>query len=99
MNRNNLRFALLLALAACSCRRLVPSPSESTSGPAPVSSEPVAPAPTPIPAPIPPLSDNARTEDERNTIAGFRDSAAAGVFVTPTPLGRDYPAGPAPVHP
>jgi S1-C subfamily serine protease len=93
MNRNIVRLAILLGLAACSCRRLVPSPSESTSGPAPQPSEPLAPAPTPVPAPIPPLSDNARTEDERNTIAVFRDSAAAVVFVTQTRVVVDYLAG------
>ena len=92
MNRNILRFALLLALAACSCRRLVPSPSESTPSPAPVSSEPIAPA-IPVSAPVPPLSDNARIEDERNTIAVFRDSAAAVVFVTQTRVVVDYLAG------
>ena len=36
---------------------------------------------TPAP-PVPPLSPGARTEDEKNTIAVFRDAAPSTVFVT-----------------
>ncbi len=73
-------------LAAC---RAAPS-----GGPAITkSAEPGAP-PAPSAAPtVPPLSAGARTEDERNTIAVFRDAAASTVFVTQTRVVVDYWAG------
>src|SRR5262249_30691189 len=72
-------------------------PLESTTGsPAPATPppEPAAPPalPTP-PTPIVPLTDNGRTEDERNTISVFRDSAPAVVFVTQTRVVVDYLQG------
>ncbi len=99
MNRAFLRFAIMFPLAVCSCRRRVVPPlettSSSTSGGAPEVPEPSGQAPLnmPPPAPIAPLSSNARTEDERNTIAVFRDSAPAVVFVTQTRVVVDYLAG------
>ena len=86
---------------ACSCRKLERLPLGSTSGSPtatatpPPEPTPAAPpiAPLPAPSPIPPLSDNARTEDERNTIAVFRESAPSVVFVTQTRVVVDYLAG------
>jgi len=49
--------------------------------------------PAPVPAPVSPLSDGARTEDERNTIAVFREAAASVVFVTQMRVVVDYLAG------
>ncbi len=57
--------------------------------------------PTPVPSvnspqatetarPIPPLSPSARIEDEKNTIAVFRDMAPATVFVTQLRVVVDY---------
>jgi S1-C subfamily serine protease len=43
--------------------------------------------------PIPPLTPGARTEDERNTIAVFRNVAASTVFVTQKRTVVDYFAG------
>src|SRR5262245_42281373 len=104
MNRNHLRFVVALAIAACSCRKLERLPLGSTSGPGTGTAAPVEPAPPPVPlpaplatppapAPIAPLSANARTEDERNTIAVFRDSAPSVVFVTQTRVVVDYLQG------
>jgi S1-C subfamily serine protease len=45
------------------------------------------------PSPVPPLSTAARIEDERNTIAVFRDAAASTVFVTQKRVVVDYLAG------
>ena len=45
------------------------------------------------PPPVAPLSPGARTEDEQNTIAVFRDVAPSTVFVTQTRLVVDWYAG------
>jgi S1-C subfamily serine protease len=45
------------------------------------------------PALVAPLSSNARIEDERNTIAVFREAASSTVFVTQTRVVVDYLAG------
>jgi S1-C subfamily serine protease len=63
--------ALIFALD-CTTRRAIPAPSSSAP---PISS--VAPPPAPTAAPV-----MLRTEDERNTIEVFRNSAPATVFVT-----------------
>jgi S1-C subfamily serine protease len=93
----NPSFAILALLLLGSCRRLTPPPPSGASPeptqmpPIPTPSEPLA--ATSPPAPIPPLSNNAKTEDERNTVAVFRDSAASVVFVTQTRVVLDYLAG------
>src|SRR5258707_283421 len=91
MNSHFLRLAIILAALASSCRRLSPPPSGSQPGTPSALPEPTA--ATPLPPPVPPLSDNARTEDERNTIAVFRDASAAVVFVTQTRVVIDYLGG------
>jgi S1-C subfamily serine protease len=93
MNRNELRLTIILAVLVGSCRRLSPSPSESLPGTTLPPAEPLATVPAPVPVPVPPLSDNARTEDERNTIGVFREAAAAVVFVTQTRVVVDYLGG------
>jgi len=80
-----------LVLSGCHAAPAAPPPAESSSATASVPPPPPA-ASTP-PAPIAPLSPNARTEDERNTIAVFRDLASATVFVTQTQVVMDYLGG------
>jgi S1-C subfamily serine protease len=53
--------------------------------------EPAGPAATATP--IPPLSPGARTEEERNTIAVFRNASPSTVFVTQKRVVVDYWAG------
>ena len=73
--------SLLLGCLAAACR------------PAPASHDAALPlAATPEPA-IAPLSPNARTEDERNTITIFRELAPSTVFVTQSRVVLDYSAG------
>jgi S1-C subfamily serine protease len=83
-------LSLLLALPAC-------RGAGSSSAPAPVAPDATNPSPAqpspPASALIAPLSPNARTEDERNTIAVFRDVAPSTVFVTQTQVVVDYLAG------
>jgi S1-C subfamily serine protease len=82
---------LVPLVAAAACRPSAPSPDRFTSQ--------VNQASTPTPAVAPaapliaPLSSGARIEDERNTIAVFRDAAASTVFVTQTRVVVDYLAG------
>ncbi|MBV9947815.1 MAG: trypsin-like peptidase domain-containing protein [Myxococcales bacterium] len=67
-----------------------PTPSAATvqaPGPAVTAAPPLG-AP-----PVLPLSPGARTEDERNTIAVFRDLAPSTVFVTQSRVVVDYLAG------
>ncbi|MDB4943816.1 MAG: DegP protease [Labilithrix sp.] len=45
------------------------------------------------PPPVPPLPPSARIEDEKNTIAVFRNVAQSTVFVTQTRVVEDYFAG------
>jgi S1-C subfamily serine protease len=92
MNSHLLRLAIILAVLVSSCRRLSPPPPNDSEPSAP-SALPEPPAATPLPPPVPPPSENARTEDERNTIAVFRDAAAAVVFVTQTRVVVDYLGG------
>jgi S1-C subfamily serine protease len=80
-----LALTAVLLSAPASCRK-APQPSPEQGG----SAEPVAPAP---PAPIPPLSPGARTEDERNSIAVFKDAWPSVVFVTEKRIVVDYFAG------
>jgi S1-C subfamily serine protease len=85
--------SLSVLAAACLCGAACrPAPS---GGPAITkSAEPGAPPPVPSAVPaVPPLSAGSRTEDERNTIAVFRDVAPATVFVTQTRVVVDYWAG------
>jgi S1-C subfamily serine protease len=85
-------FAPLAVVLAAGCRPAPPCPS---CPPAAASTDPAAQA-TPAPiesAPIAPLSPNARTEDERNTIAVFRELAPSTVFVTQSRMVVDYLAG------
>lgn len=81
--------ALGFLFAAIDCNS---QPSGSTSRQAAPSAPPASPAPA-VPAPgtsIPPLSVDAPIEDEKNTIAVFRASARATVFVTEKRLIVDY---------
>jgi S1-C subfamily serine protease len=88
MTWNTLPLSIIVVALLCSCKRLAPPPSGSTAPPP----ERTTNAPFASP-PIPPLSDITRIEDERNTIAVFRDSAPAVVFVTQTRVIIDYLAG------
>jgi S1-C subfamily serine protease len=45
------------------------------------------------PAPVPPPSPGARIEDERNTIAVFKNAAPSTVYVTQTRVLQDYYSG------
>ena len=84
MGRDLLIYASLLLLTSCrGSTRVTPDASASS---APV----VAP---PASAPVAPLSPGARIEDERNTIAVFRDAAASTVFVTQKRVMVDYFGG------
>ncbi len=87
-------LVLLVPIVAAACRPSAPSPDRFTSqvnqASSPASSVvPAAPA-APL---VAPLSSGARIEDERNTIAVFRDAAASTVFVTQTRVVVDYLAG------
>src|SRR5262245_59268359 len=75
-----------LAAMDCSSRS---SSAPSGSAQPTVAPPPAAPAPT-APAMIPPLSSEARTEDERNTIGVFRSVARSTVFVTEKQMVVDY---------
>ncbi len=84
----------ILALGCfVACKGQPPAASPNT--PATPSSTTSAPgvAPSSTTAPIAPLSPNARIEDERNTIAVFREAAHSTVFVTQTRVVIDYLAG------
>ena len=78
------RCALLVALVAASACRFKERPTQDT--------EPAGPPPSAsmAPAPIAPLSSAARIEDERNTIAVFRDVSPSTVFVTQKKVVVDY---------
>jgi S1-C subfamily serine protease len=81
VTRHALFLAALLPLVAC---RTSPRPAPEGDHASP------PPADT---TPIPPLSPGARTEDEKNTIAVFRNAAASTVFVTQKRVVVDYFAG------
>ncbi len=74
-------LALLTTAVACKPSQATPD-ARSTSGQA-----------SATPAPVPPLSPNARIEDERNTIGVFKACAPSTVFVTQTRVMIDYNAG------
>lgn len=84
--------AAVLAIAPLSCR---PKPSKVVAEAAPppngqpLSGAPTSSSATPL-APVAPLSPNARTEDERNTVAVFREVAPATVFVTQKQRVTDF---------
>jgi len=68
------------AVTTLACRRSSGEPNTKT---VPTAAVPLPSTPTPAPpSAIPPLSLNAPIEDERNTIAVFRETAASAVFVT-----------------
>jgi S1-C subfamily serine protease len=81
--------ALFVALGACRSQSQV---TPDTGAPPPSPPGTAAP-PGPTGAPIPPLSPGARTEDERNTIAVFRDLAPSTVFVTQKRVVVDFWGG------
>jgi S1-C subfamily serine protease len=77
-------LALLVLLPGCKRSERAPSPLPS----------PSAPVAQPLPsAPLPPLSANARTEDEKNTIAVLERASASAVFVTQSRVVIDHFAG------
>ena len=85
--------ALLLFVVLVSCRSAATAPALADNPPPDVE---LAPAATTTPAPSPsiaPLSPNYRTEDERNTIAVFREGAPTTVFVTQRRVVVDYLQG------
>jgi S1-C subfamily serine protease len=75
----------VLAAMSCDLRKrpeklgLPPAPAAPLSSTAPIAA-----------APIPPLSSQARTEDEKNTIEVFRSAVRSTVFVTQRKLVVDY---------
>jgi S1-C subfamily serine protease len=85
-----LRAAAVAALALLTaCRGTTrPSPEQQQHDQA---EQPGAP-PTPT-TPVPPLSPGYRTEDEKNTIAVFRNASPSTVFVTQKRVVVDYLAG------
>jgi len=85
--RSTLAASVVIALGAC---RSAPRAAPEGSG----SAAPASPGATSAPAQaIPPLSPGARTEDERNTIAVFRQVAPSTVYVTQKRVVVDYFAG------
>jgi S1-C subfamily serine protease len=101
-------LTLILALEACragsnsdaSRQSAEPAPAETrapstTAPPAipPPAGSPPAGSPPPQAPPVAPPSPGARIEDERNTIAVFREAAPAVVFVTQTQVLVDYWGG------
>src|SRR5262245_56716937 len=75
----------VLAAMSCDLRRkpeklgLPPAPAAPLASSAPIAA-----------APVPPLSPQARTEDEKNTIDVFRSAVRSTVFVTQRKLVVDY---------
>jgi S1-C subfamily serine protease len=78
----------LLVLATGACRAERRSAPDGAGTATPVIEPPVAGTQA-----IPPLSPSARTEDERNTIAVFREVAPSTVYVTQKRVVVDYWAG------
>ena len=85
--------AIAIFALHCKGRQTESTPSPAASS-APATAAPlpsvVPPPPIPPPSPVPPLSAGAVLEDERNTIAVFRDSAKSTVFVTEKQVVVDY---------
>jgi len=75
--------SVLFLATAVACKKVQPAPDATTT--------PGQSAATPNP--IPPLSPNARIEDEKNTIGVFKSCAPSTVFVTQTRVVVDYFAG------
>src|SRR5688572_3992175 len=71
---------LLVFLSFLACRPKATPPIAEAAPPHSLGA-PTSSSPTP-PAPVTPLTPNARTEDERNTVAVFRELAPSTVFVT-----------------
>jgi len=83
LTSRSLAWAALLVVVFTTCR-----PKAQTAGPtAPLTDASAA------PAPVPPVSSASRIEDERNTIAVFRNVSQSTVFVTQTRVVEDYYAG------
>ena len=79
-------LGFLLVALSCDIRRKTDS-----LGPPPSTAAPLASSPGPlVTADIPPLSPEARTEDEKNTIAVFRAAARSTVYVTQERTEVDY---------
>jgi S1-C subfamily serine protease len=91
MNRNTISIlslgVSLLSIVGviASCKKAQPTPDAMTTA------TPGQSAATP--SPVPPLSPNARIEDEKNTIGVFKACAPSTVFVTQTRVVVDYFAG------
>ena len=81
----------LFALVLAGCRPKPPPPIAEAASPTQtaVAITPGAPSAA-TPLPVTPPSPNARTEDERNTIAIFREVAPSTVFVTQTRVVVDF---------
>jgi S1-C subfamily serine protease len=89
LSSRRLAWAALFVVVFTTCR-----PKAQPNGdahPAPGASAIAIPSATP--PPVPPVSAGARIEDERNTIAVFRNVAQSTVFVTQTRIVADYFAG------
>jgi len=87
-------------LLALQCTPSAPAPGNTTEAPAASASgatsgntAPVTPLAQASAVPIAPLSEGARTEDERNTIAVFRAASPSTVYVTQTRVVVDDYAG------
>ena len=89
MKRQHVRYVgavLAVAVLSAGCKPTPPKPEQAT----PTLTAPSAQgAPEGTPGPIAPLSPNARTEDERNTISVFREASDSTVFVTQTKVVVD----------
>ena len=81
----------LLAVSLLACRPKTEQPRDDDGGGRALSTSSTA-KPVPMP-PVTPLSSGARIEDERNTIAVFRNAAQSTVFVTQTRIVEGYFAG------
>jgi len=80
----------LLAVSFITCRPKAQQALGDAGAGAPATSALGKPLPVP---PIAPLSSGARIEDERNTIAVFRNAAQSTVFVTQTRIVEGYAPG------
>lgn len=78
-----LAFSFLVA-GSSACKPTPPRPEQAT----PTISA-TGPGDAPPPSNVAPLSSNARTEDERNTISVFREASDSTVFVTQTKVVVD----------
>jgi len=81
---------VVLALFAVGCKGSSESPSPRAPSPTAHPPGPPPPGISPAAAPVTPLSPGARTEDERNTIAVFKNAAPSTVFVTQHRVAVDW---------